>query len=457
MSQEIIDRWTELGQEHLFAHWQERGEERRRRLVRDLEHLEPSLLDSLRRRCDKQPVVDKQLDPHPYVPEEHWRNNPEARAAGEDLLDRGMAGFLTVAGGQGSRLGYAGPKGAYRISPLRRASLFQILAEKILAARRRYGRATPWYVMGGPHNLEDIVAFFRKNGFFGLPEGEVSFFSQGSFPTLSTDGKLLLAADGGLFENPNGHGGVLQALHESGLLCSMEDGGIEELFYTQVDNPLVQVPDAAFLGMHRLRRSEMSSKVVPKEYPDEKLGVIGLIDGKPGIIEYSDLDQERTHARDSAGRLLYSHGSIAIHVLNVGFVRRLDYRLPLHQARKHVESWIPGPGGGRLAEREAIKFERFIFDAIPEAENPLFLETDRAEEFAPLKNRTGVDSIETCREGMLWQHVRWLEQAGIRVPHRDGRPAVTVEISPLFACGPEDLKKRLGTSVNRIDEDTLLA
>ncbi|MBN1835737.1 MAG: UTP--glucose-1-phosphate uridylyltransferase [Spirochaetales bacterium] len=455
MTGTTIEQWTERGQGHLFEAWERRDEPRRRRLLEDLRDLEPSLVESLREKLGQAEAAPKNLEPHPFLPLSRWREDPQALAAGRELLAGGRAGFLTAAGGQGSRLGYDGPKGCFPISPLRKASLFQILAEKILAGRRRYGTPMPWYIMGNPYNLESIRGFFQEHGWFGLPEEELCFFAQGTFPSLTEEGKLLLAGDGSLFKNPNGHGGVLQALHTQGLLDDMARRGVEELFYTQVDNPLVRVPDPAFLGMHRLTGSEMSSKVIAKAYPGEKLGVIGFVDGRPGVIEYSDLDDERQHARDEHGTLRYSHGSIAIHLLNVGFLRRLGYRLPLHQARKRVGAW--DPASGRVTERQAVKFERFIFDAIPHARNPLFVETERHEEFAPLKNRTGVDSIETCRDGMVQQHARWLESAGVRLARRGGQLSVVVEISPLFAWDAESLKKRLGDSVNNIDEDTLLA
>jgi UDP-N-acetylglucosamine/UDP-N-acetylgalactosamine diphosphorylase len=451
-----IEQWRGLGQGHLFEHWDRRDPERRRRLLEDLERLEPSLVQSLRRRLEEQVTASVRLEPHPHIPEAQWRGDAGARREGAALLDAGKVGYLTVAGGQGSRLGYEGPKGCFPISPLRHASLFQILAEKLLAARRRHGRPAYWYIMGNPYNLGQIRSFFQDHGFFGLPEKEITFFAQGTFPSLTAEGRLLLAGDGSLFKNPNGHGGTLQALHDDGLLNDMEAKGLEELCYTQVDNPLVRVPDLPFLGMHRKRSSQMSTKVIAKAYPEEKLGVIARVDGRPGVVEYSDLEEEEQNARDGEGRLLYSHGSIAIHVLNVGFLQRLDYRLPLHQAHKRVECWLPGAAGGRMTEVEAVKFERFIFDAIPRAENPLFFETDRIREFAPLKNATGNDSIETCRQGMVEQHARWLEEAGVPVARRDGRVTVTVEISPLYAAGPEDLKEKLGDSVNLIDEDTLL-
>jgi UDP-N-acetylglucosamine/UDP-N-acetylgalactosamine diphosphorylase len=452
----IIERWSGLGQAHLFEHWEQRSPEQRERLREDLAELDPSVVERLQSRLQAPPPVPPHFEPHPYLPQQQWRGDPEAERVGIELLEAGRVGYLTVAGGQGSRLGYDGPKGCFPISPLRQASLFQILAEKILAARRRFGTAPPWYVMGNPYNLEAMNSFFREHGWFGLPESDIAFFAQGTFPSLTPEGTLLLADDGSLFKNPDGHGGTIKALHRNGLIDDMERRGIEELFYTQVDNPLVRVPDAAFLGIHRKSSSEMSSKVIPKAYPEEKLGVIGLIDGRPGVIEYSDLDDEKQHARGTDGALLFSHGSIAIHVINVGFLRRLDPALPLHKARKTVTTWIPDADGGRTVEREAIKFERFIFDAIPEARKPLFCETERAKEFAPLKNRTGADSIETCRAGMIEQHARWLEAAGISVPRREGNPAVAVEISPLYAPGPEELKKRVENSEIAIDEDILL-
>jgi UDP-N-acetylglucosamine/UDP-N-acetylgalactosamine diphosphorylase len=235
---------------------------------------------------------------------------------------------------------------------------------------------------------------------------------------------------------------------------------VEELYYFQVDNPLIRIQDPPFFGMHSLRKSQMSTKVIEKAYPEEKIGVIGMVDGKPGVIEYSDISEERQNARDEKGILLYSHGSIAIHILNVGFLRSHSGKLPLHVAEKKIQSWIPNQGSGTVEEREGIKFEMFIFDALADAENPLFFETTREEEFAPLKNRSGPDSIQTCRQGMMNLHARWLQAAGVSVPMHDGEPLHRIEISPSFAWDEESLgealKKRLPSTVNRSDEDTLL-
>jgi UDP-N-acetylglucosamine/UDP-N-acetylgalactosamine diphosphorylase len=455
---ELIRCWTGEGQAQLFESWRERPEALRRRLLEDLRALEPglvrSLVSELRAGPQASPLEAEPLEP---VPPSGWRGRDDARALGEQLIRGAATGFLTAAGGQGTRLGWQGPKGFFPISPIRGASLFQILAEKLLAARRRYGVPMPWYIMTSPLNHGQTSDFFREHDFFGLPREEVVFFVQAMLPTLTPSGKLLLAADGGLAKHPGGHGGALDALRAGGLLEEMGRRGIEELFYFQVDNPLIRVPDAEFAGFQRLAGSEMSTKVVSKTGPEEKLGVPGLSAGRPWIIEYSELDRRTRHARRPDGRLRFAHGSIAAHLLSFRFLSNASLRLPLHQAHKKVQVLVPGPGGGVLEEREAVKLEKFIFDAIPLAANPQFLETEREEEFAPLKNASGPDSIETCRDGLARQQARWLRSCGVEVPEREGRPTVRIEVSPLYADSPEELKNRLGGTVNRIDEDTLFA
>jgi UDP-N-acetylglucosamine/UDP-N-acetylgalactosamine diphosphorylase len=241
----------------------------------------------------------------------------------------------------------------------------------------------------------------------------------------------------------------------------MSEKGVEELYYFQVDNPLVRIPDPPFLGLHSLEGSQMSTKVIEKAYPEEKIGVVGKIDGRAGVIEYSDISEEKQNARDDQGNLLYSHGSIAVHILNLGFLRSHSGRLPLHVAEKKVRTWVPDENGGAMQERTGIKFEMFIFDALGDAENPLFFETSREEEFAPLKNKHGRDSIQTCRQGMTNQYARWLTANEIVVPMREGKPVHRIEISPLVAGDAESLRESLNqrfpSTVNRIDEDTLLA
>jgi UDP-N-acetylglucosamine/UDP-N-acetylgalactosamine diphosphorylase len=459
----IIEYWKERGQDHLFARWNERSGQMKRALLEDLENLDIEVFELLQKQLKARLVESgsRSIEPISHIPERQWRQDPKALAKGEDLLGAGKVAFCTVAGGQGSRLGFDGPKGCFPISPIRKATLFQILAEKILSTRKRYDRPVYWYIMTSPLNLEETREFFESNSYFGMQGADVLFFTQGLFPSLTRDGKLSLAEDGGLFQNPNGHGGTISALQRSGCLEHMRGKGVEELYYFQVDNPLVCIPDPPFLGLHALEGSQMSTKVIEKAYPEEKIGVIGKVDGKPGVIEYSDISEESQKARDDQGSLLYSHGSIAIHILNLGFLRSHSGRLPLHVAEKKIRNWVPDEWGGAVQESEGIKFEMFIFDALADAGNPLFFETTREEEFAPLKNKTGRDSIETCRQGMVNLYARWLEENGITVPKREGKPLHRIEISPLAAWDAESLgeylNQRSRSSVNRIDEDTLLA
>jgi UDP-N-acetylglucosamine/UDP-N-acetylgalactosamine diphosphorylase len=441
----------------------------RQRLLDDLASLHPAMVQELRRfitepdaggvsRVGMGAAPEAELAPAPYVTLSDSRRDAAAREAGEEEIRRGRAAFLTVAGGQGSRLGFDGPKGMFPVTPLRKLTLFALFAEKLLAARRWYGTDIPWLIMTGPQNHQATVEYFESEKWFDLGRDTVRLFVQGSLPSFSPEGRLIMAPDGGLLFNPNGHGGVIEALRQSGSLAAMREQRVEHLFYFQVDNPLVRVPDPVFLGFHCRARSRISAKVVEKAYPEEKLGIIVTRDGKPSIIEYSDLDEERMHARGPDGRLYYGQGSIAIHILDVPFLENPGLHLPWHMARKNAKMLNPTPEGTEVLERDAVKLEMFVFDAIPLADRALFFETDRAEEFAPLKNREGQDSVASCLQGQREQAARWLSGVGVEVP-RDGqgRPLHAIEISPLFALDPQVLAARRGILKDRIDEDTVLA
>ena len=448
------------GQDHLFRHWGARPTEMKERLLADLASLDFTKLDELRSRL-REPA--KALDfqdpvPAPYVPLGRSESAASVKEMGEDLIRRGKTAVLTVAGGQGSRLGFDGPKGMFPISPIRKKTLFALHAEKLLAARRWYGARIPWLIMTSPSNREQTEAYFRTEDWFGLGSDSVLFFSQGMFPTLSPEGGLLIAPDGGLFFNPNGHGGVISALKDSGVLQEVRDRGVEELFYFQVDNPLVRSPDPLFLGFHRSETSQISSKVIEKAYAEEKLGVIAVVGGAPCVIEYSDLDEKLMSAKGPDGKLRFPQGSIAIHVLNVDFLGGAALSLPMHIARKRVKALKPTPKGTEIEEEDAVKMEMFIFDAIPMAGKAIFFETERAEEFAPLKNREGLDSIETCVRGQIEKAARWLAACGVQVPRdENGRSVHAIEISALFAWDRQVLAAKRGSIRDRVDEETLLA
>ncbi|MFO0891514.1 MAG: UDPGP type 1 family protein [Isosphaeraceae bacterium] len=370
---------------------------------------------------------------------------------GGEMLAAGEIGLILVAGGSGTRLGFEGPKGTFPIGPVSQASLFQIHAEKIVALGRRYGKAIPLYVMTSPENHQATQAFFEAHGRFGLEH--VRFFVQGQMPAVDREtGKVLLASPWHIALSPDGHGGTLAALAATGpsggpsCLVEMRDLGIRTLFYFQVDNPLVQIADPAFLGLHRQADAEMSFKVIERLSPDEKLGVVVTVDGVPQVIEYSDLPAELASRRDPDGQLELRAGSIAIHVLERSFIERLvgEERLPFHRAIKKV-SFVNERGETvKPAEPNAVKFEQFIFDALPRAARWSIVETDRPTEFEPLKNAVGPDSPATVHQRMSDLFGNWLEQVGATVPRRpDGSVAFGLEISPLFALDAQELKTKI--------------
>ena len=372
----------------------------------------------------------------------------KAARRGKQLLAKGKVAALVVAGGQGTRLGLDGPKGCIEATPVAHKPLFQLFAEQILAASERAGVAVPWYVMTSPASDVATRAYFRQHNFFGLDSSEVSFFVQGSMPAVTIDGKLMLADKGVVATSPNGHGGCLQALRDSGALDDMASRGIELISYFQVDNPLVRCVDPIFLGLHDLEQAEMSLKVVPKRGPLEGLGNVCVVDGKLTVIEYSDMPAYLAEDCTKDGHLRFSAGSIAIHVLSRSFVERLtesgQCALPYHRADKKVSCLDESGHIVQPIEPNAVKLEMFIFDALPLARRAVVLETSRSEEFSPIKNANGPDSLATSLHDQVRRSAGWLERAGVSLPRdADGQVAAAIEISPLYADSAEALARKV--------------
>ncbi len=361
-------------------------------------------------------------------------------AVGEDILRQGRVAIFLVAGGQGTRLGYPGPKGCFPISPVKQKSLFQLFAESILALRRRYAAALPWYIMTSQENNGATCAFFKEHAYFGLAPDSVRFIIQKENPSLDLDGRLIISPENRIFKNPNGHGGSLTALKDSGALADMAARGIDEIFYFQVDNPLAKIADPLFIGAHVAGRAQMSTKVVPKVDPGEKVGIIGRINGRLGCIEYSELSQAGIKERLPDGRLRFSSANIAIHLLNRGFVEKLtadpDFQLPYHIAVKAIDALGPD---GEQKRIEGIKFETFIFDALGFAERSVTLEVSRDKEFSPVKNAAGSDSPDTARAALCALHRSWLAASGKLAALTDD---LAVEVSPLYALDAEEFTKK---------------
>jgi UDP-N-acetylglucosamine/UDP-N-acetylgalactosamine diphosphorylase len=453
-SADLLQQLKKHGQEHVLAHWDRVDSAGRQELSDQLAKINLEELARLYAERDKAAPVPSQDRIQPISVAQIDPKDTETRRLGEEALRRGEVAVLLVAGGQGSRLGFEHPKGMYPVGPVSNASLFQVHSEKVLALRRAFGKPIPFLIMTSPQNDAETKAFFAEHQHFGLPKEEIHFFIQGTMPALDlASGKLLMEAPSRLFTSPNGHGGTLLALEESGLLDRLRTQGVKQVFYFQVDNPLVKVADPLFLGHHRKVRSEASSKVIPKLGPEDKLGNLVLIDGRCSIIEYSDLPRELGRSTEPNGELRFRTGSPAIHIFDVDFLGRVlkgAARIPFHVARKKVP-YLGADGKTVQPEKEnALKFEMFIFDALPRAERWAVVETPRREEFEPLKNATGPDSPATVKQAMSSLAADWLEQAGAKVPRKpDGHAAVPLEISPAYAWCAEELAKKVqrGTEI----------
>jgi UDP-N-acetylglucosamine/UDP-N-acetylgalactosamine diphosphorylase len=376
------------------------------------------------------------------VSDEQRAERLEAFQYGEQLLAAGKVGVILVAGGQGSRLGFSQPKGMFAIGPVSDRTLYQVLAEQLLARSRRAGTAIPYFIMTSEATHTETIQFFDEHNHFGLNPDDIFFFQQGFMPAVDADtGQILMTEKDQIAVSPNGHGGMLQALSGANLLKEMQSRNVEFLYYHQVDNPTAIVCDPEFLGLHAVQNSEYSTKVVAKVHPTEKMGVVVDVDGQTQIIEYSDLPADLADKTDENDSPLFWAGNTAIHIFNREFLERMtamDDPLPFHQAHKKV-AYLNNEGDHVSPESEnAYKFERLIFDALTHARCALVVETDREREFNPVKNKEGNDSPETSRAALNRLSSNWLQEAGAEIAE-----GVEIEISPLFALDANEVKQQI--------------
>jgi UDP-N-acetylglucosamine/UDP-N-acetylgalactosamine diphosphorylase len=442
-------------QSHLLAFWEALTPPQKQGLLAQIELLDFSKIDDWVATCVKNPApaaVPTDLAPVPFYPAappdpEQRARYAEALELGKGLISEGKVAALVVAGGQGTRLGFDGPKGNLPISPVKNKTLFRIFAETLTAVSNKYNANCPWYIMTSPLNHAQTAQIFRANNCYGLSENDVFIFEQGTLPNFGLDGKILLADKATIACSPDGHGGCLKALCKSGALENMKTRGIEFISYWQIDNPLVNIVDPLFIGLHALDRAEMSSKALIKADPEEKVGNFCLVDGRVTVIEYSDLPKELAHKRTPDGSLVFQLGSIAIHIISCDFVGKLNARgisLPLHRAEKRIPHIDRHGEPVEPTEPNGVKLESFVFDALPLASKSIILQTVRSQEFAPTKNAAGADSVETTKQMMVARAANWIESAGVAVPRKsDGSPDCLIEMAPSFALEKNDVKAKL--------------
>ncbi len=457
---EALEKLAEQGQAHLLAFWEQLDEGQKAGLLAQIDEIDFADIERMRGALKQQEsgaaALLGEFEPPPVVKLAET-GDPDVRELGLTALRAGKVGVLLVAGGQGSRLGYDGPKGCYEIGPITNASLFEVHARKILAMERKYDTEVPFYIMTSEANDTPTRAFFEDNSYFGLSADRVLFFTQGMWPGLMPNGDLLLDRPDHVFVSPDGHGGILAALRRRGVLQDMADRGLSTLFYFQVDNPLIDIADPDFTGLHLANEAEISVKVCAKREPQEGLGMVVMRGGHSEIVEYSDLTDAQKEERTPDGQLRLLYGSVAIHIFTLGFLKReADQALPLHVAHKKVPYCDESGSLVKPDSPNAYKFEKFIFDVLPDAERALNVEFAREDEFSPVKNAEGNDSPATTKRDMIAKWARWLDACGVSVPRdTDGNPTVLIEIDPCYALTAEDLKTKLPADF-KIEGDLLL-
>ena len=426
------------GQEHVLAFWKKLSKDERASLLAQVAKIEPRSLKLCKDALAKGAVAPDSSDGKaPKVATLKGKKLAEAVAVGEKEISAGRVAALLVAGGQGSRLGYDGPKGCYPIGPATDAPLFYFHARKILARGNRYGATIPFYVMTSEANNAATVKCFEDNNYFGLDPKNVFFFTQGMWPGMTKDGRIILDAPGHIFMSPDGHGGLLAALKRSGALADMKKRGIKSVFFFQVDNPLVEIADPAFIGYHVLEKSEYSLKLCAKRDPFEKVGIPMIFGERCRMVEYTEMTDAQCRRKGKDGRLYFLYGSPAIHVFDRAFLEREASKdMPLHLAFKKIPTVDAKGKVEKPAEPNGYKFEKFIFDILPNAKRTAFLAFDQKEEFSPVKNADGVDSPATCKADMQAKWLKWLAAAGVTV-----KKGVTIEIDPAYALDAADIKR----------------
>lgn len=320
------------------------------------------------------------------------------KSIGEEFIKNNEYAVITMAGGQGTRLGHTGPKGTFKISVNNGDKyLFQIIVESLQKANNKYGVVIPWYIMTSDENNNQTLEFLEANNFFGYDKQKVKLFKQGKAPLISTKGQLLIGKDKLIKEASDGNGSIYQSLEKNGILEDMKQNNVKWVFVGGVDNILLRIVDPLLIGVTVSENNKIASKSVIKVTPKERAGVFCKIDGKPGIIEYSELPEEMAEKVDENGDLVYGDVNILSHLFSIDALENLaKTQLPYHIAEKKSDYLDENGNLIKPDDKNVYKFESFIFDAFSNYDDMSILRVKREDEFAPIKNAEGVDSPETA-------------------------------------------------------------
>ena len=389
-------------QEHLLNGYEKLDSVKKKELIEQIENTDFDLINNLYNNTKKDvEIKESQITPIEYLDKEKLNGYYKAfQETGEKAIRSGKLAAVTMAGGQGTRLGHQGPKGTFDIGLDSHKSLFELLSDSLKEQGKKYNVVIPWFIMTSKENNDATVEFFAKHKFFGYEKDKnIFFFEQGELPMVDTEGKILIGEDGLIKEAADGHGGIYEALVKNGMTKKMRQLGVEWIFIGGVDNCLVKMVDPILMGIAIQKHVTAAGKSVVKANPQEKVGVFCKKNGRPSVVEYTEIPKEMSEATDSRGELIYGESHILCNLFNIEAVERMGSRpLPYHTAFKKA-TYIDKDGNKVVPDGpNAYKFEAFLFDAFGELDDMAILRVKREEEFAPVKNAQGIDSPETARE-----------------------------------------------------------
>jgi len=455
--QELKDKYTSAKQEQVFAFYDTLSVSEKAALFEQLSSFDPAHINTITDKALNPPKTqDANEAPLEPLPESATASILDSKPediekwyeGGLDLIAENKVGVVLMAGGQGTRLGSSAPKGCFNIGLPSEKSLFQIQAERILKLQRlavkKAGKGeavVPWYVMTSGPTRGPTEKYFEENKYFGLEKENVIIFEQGVLPCISNEGKILLESKGKVAVAPDGNGGIYQALFTSTVMQDMRKRGIQHVHAYCVDNCLVKVADPVFIGFAASKDVDIATKVVRKRNATEAVGLILIKNGRPDVVEYSEIDKETAEAKDPKHPdvLKFRAANIVNHYYSYRFLESIPdwaHKLPHHVARKKIPYVDTDKGTTIKPEKpNGIKLEQFVFDVFSMLELNKFgcLEVKREDEFSPLKNAkgTGEDDQDTSKRDIMDQGKRWAQAAGATVVSEGSEDGI--EVSPLIS------------------------
>ena len=401
--QDTIDLLKMYNQEHIIKLLEKLDKEKKQALIEQISKIDFHQLKELYDNTKKEiEIKENKIEPLPYMDKKKLseEQKEEFQKLGEEILKNGEYAVVTMAGGQGTRLGHSGPKGTFKLDVYGKGKyLFEILAENLKEANQKYGKIIPWYIMTSKENNEETINFMEKHNYFGYDKNAVRFFAQSELPLLDINGKLLVGKDMRIKEASDGNGGTYSSLRASGALAEMKEKGIKWVFIGGVDNALLKMADTILLGMAIKKKVQIASKSIVKANPHERVGVFAKMNGHPKVIEYSEMPDKMAEEIDSDGELKYGEAHIMCNLYTIEAIEKISKETLIYHSAFKKNAYIDENGKEVITtEPNSFKFESFIFDAFELFDDIAILRGKREDDFAPVKNKEGVDSPKTAKE-----------------------------------------------------------